>query len=802
MKKLLLVLLATVLIFGAAFVKNADADSIMLHSSAAEEDIWASGMCGDNVRWEIDNSHVLTFSGSGDMYDYEQFASPWHGLGVVGVVFGSDVTSLSSYAFSGCGMLEWVEFAENGNLRKIGDNAFSGVCLENFEIPASVEEIGESAFSNCHQMTEITFAENSKIRIIGDSAFNYNTAFESINIPASVTYIGDSAFKNCQSLETVVFEENGSLKKLGNSAFEECRLLESINLPLALEYLGESAFDSCVVLKEISLGSNIEKIEASTFYYCFELQNVNVPEDSKITRIDDNAFYGCGELTDFSMPAGVTFIGKGAFEGCILLNFDLPEGLEYAGDGAFERTGLTEINIPETVTYFGSMFCPNVKKYTVEPDNQYYSSDEAGALFNKDKTVFIAYPSSAEAKEYGIPEGVKTIAEGAFFLNLNLEKVTIPAGVKEIGESAFAIALSLKELVIPEGVETIGDTAFHASIKLEKLVLPSSLKEIGSSSFLETGGLKEVIIYSKELEISDDYLGLIVVAYVDEDGTAISFGEVLCDYYYYVYTGHDENIVEKYGSLEKFSEILNNSESENYVVSETCTVYCYKDAAIENYLKENNVKYKYLCEHIEEVMPAVDPTCTQTGLTEGIKCSVCGDVLTAQETVEELGHSMGEFVETSAPDCTRKGEKRSDCSECDYFETEEIPANGHTEEIIPAVAPTCTSTGLTEGVKCSLCGDTLVEQTVIGKGEHKIVIENASEPDVGVPGYTGDKVCDICGELIEAGEEIPAIEEDTEPECDHMCHKEGFFSFIWKIINFFGKLFNTNPVCECGAAHY
>ena len=31
--------------------------------------------------------------------------------------------------------------------------------------------------------------------------------------------------------------------------------------------------------------------------------------------------------------------------------------------------------------------------------------------------------------------------------------------------------------------------------------------------------------------------------------------------------------------------------------------------------------------HVEEVMPAVELTCTKTGLTEGKRCSECGEVL-------------------------------------------------------------------------------------------------------------------------------------------------------------------------------
>ncbi len=45
-------------------------------------------------------------------------------------------------------------------------------------------------------------------------------------------------------------------------------------------------------------------------------------------------------------------------------------------------------------------------------------------------------------------------------------------------------------------------------------------------------------------------------------------------------------------------------------------------------------------------------------------------------------------------------------------------------------------------------------------------------------------------------------DEPTDDTCDHMCHKTGFVGFIWKIVQFFWKLFRMNPVCECGVAHY
>ena len=70
-------------------------------------------------------------------------------------------------------------------------------------------------------------------------------------------------------------------------------------------------------------------------------------------------------------------------------------------------------------------------------------------------------------------------------------------------------------------------------------------------------------------------------------------------------------------------------------------------------------------------------------------------------------HVFGEWIITTEPTCTEKGEETRSC-ECGETETREIAALGHTEEVIPAVEPTCTEDGLTEGKMCSVCGEILV----------------------------------------------------------------------------------------------
>lgn len=109
--------------------------------------------------------------------------------------------------------------------------------------------------------------------------------------------------------------------------------------------------------------------------------------------------------------------------------------------------------------------------------------------------------------------------------------------------------------------------------------------------------------------------------------------------------------------------------------------------------------------HKEETVVGKAPTCTETGLTDGKKCSVCGVTTVEQNEIPANGHKDddGDYV------CDTCGENL--CTD-------------HNEEIVTGKDATCTETGLTEGKKCSICGSVIIAQEVI-----PVLGHNASEDD-------------------------------------------------------------------------
>ena len=164
--------------------------------------------------------------------------------------------------------------------------------------------------------------------------------------------------------------------------------------------------------------------------------------------------------------------------------------------------------------------------------------------------------------------------------------------------------------------------------------------------------------------------------------------------------------------------------------------------------------------HTLAVDPGKPPTCTETGLTDGTHCTVCGKDIQPQATIPAMGHTEEPIGAATAPTCTAAGlTAGSRCSICGLVLTPQqpVPPLGHTESIREAVAATCTEPGLTSGTYCSVCHTVIKAQETIPALGHTESIREAVAATCTEPGLTSGTYCSVCHTVIKAQETIPAL---------------------------------------------
>ena len=357
-------------------------------------------------------------------------------------------------------------------LEKCEDNG------ESIEVPEGIKTIAAGAFQNRSRFKRISLPES--LELIEYEAFRSCMNLREIDIPENTIRIGNSAFRDCVNLRTLNIK-NG-LIKIGDRAFENCSSLENIKLPAELTEIYASVFNGCKSLKSIKLPSMLTVIGENAFGDCVLLEEITLPET--VIKIDDFIFSGCTNLKKVVFPEGLKKIGKAAFKNCV---------------------SLTTINIPASVIYLSTdLFrgCNGLKSITVNPKNRYYKSEpnkrdgNDHVLFNKNKSVIIAYPASSREVQYDIPDSVTTISDWTFSECNKLNRISIPDSVNEIGEGAFCNCKLLDELIVPDSVERIDDCAFRGCESLERILIPSSVIDLGWGLFDDCS--KDLVVYCDE----------------------------------------------------------------------------------------------------------------------------------------------------------------------------------------------------------------------------------------------------------------------------------------------------------------
>ncbi len=357
----------------------------------------ASGVCGDNLTWVLDDSGTLVISGNGDMYNSEAVQgkngyvskAPWiseidyittlkieNGVTSIGdnsfikmtnltnVYLPETLTNIGVRAFLGCNKIKEISLPQN--VVNIEANAFSDCTnLTDINLPNGIINIGKGAFSRCNNLTNMILPQS--VETIGESIFEGCNNLVNVYINAKITEIPEYSFYKCSNLKTITIPT--SIKKVNAHAFEDCALLESIDL---YDYVTicDSAFLRCKNLFSISKEQDIIIVpDGAKIFENARKLSTNITIADGVVEIEDNTFFKCSNLKTITFPSTLKTIGVCAFEETGLTSVELPDGLESILAGAFSSCpNLQKVEIPDSVI--------SIKKNR----NGIYPRDGAGAI--------------------------------------------------------------------------------------------------------------------------------------------------------------------------------------------------------------------------------------------------------------------------------------------------------------------------------------------------------------------------------------------------------------------------------------
>ena len=508
---------------------------------------------------------------------------------------------------------------------------------------------------------------------IGDSAFRSCSALTDIDIPSGVTSISAYAFCECYALTDIVLPSG--VTSIGDSAFYRCYNLRGVSIPKSEESIGENA----------SIGD-------CAFLGCTSLRSINIPECVEI--IGEKAFCNCSSLRSITLPENVRSIGKQAFDGCTAMKYVLfrgdyseigsyafpyyNEGFtiyclegtlvdEWAGQNGYECAYIEamEENKPVFVDLPGNMKLALGKSFTVTP-----------AIFPSD--VGTIKWESSDPRIVSVENGVLTaLAEGEAVITATCNGVSAAMTV-----TAY-VPIESFELSATELWLIVGESAQLRTIHIQPENVTGSFYWVSQRHpevAVDDSGMitAQAAVDATVLVTSDSNVQRSCEVHVRKPVTAIALDKVT----YHLNLGADAQItanVSTDGDEQIYvNHFVSFTSSDEAVVTVDAAGNMHPvsiGTATITVASANNVQatctVEVSCTHTEATDAAVPATCTASGLTEGKHCSVCGEILVAQQTV---------------------------------------PATGHTPVSDPAVPATHVTTGLTEGSHCNVCNAVLVEQ--------------------------------------------------------------------------------------------
>lgn len=636
---------------GAAALPSGTLTKLFSFSASAEV---ASGTCGDNITWTLDDNGKLTISGTGFLFGNHIFEN---NPSIKTLVIEYGITGVSTGEFMGCSNLEEISVADS--VTRIGNNTFTGskwldeqrkkdpfviindilvdaaTCKGEVTIPQRVRVIGEDSFYKA-PIWKVNIPES--VEIIDFGAFERCMQLTSINIPDSVHTIGSSAFMDCNLWSVQIGK---GVKTIDSEAFYGNKNLSEITIPDNVETVGFQAFRNCKNLMSVNIGSGVKTLSPDCFLDCEKLEEINLSKDNPYYTYVNDVIYN-KDMTELALTQNTKYWYIS--EGVIRIQKGMSnESVEY-------------VYLPDTVKEideFGFSGCAQLKSISLP------STLERIGLCGLDGCTSI--------EEIVIPDNVTFTDQCVMSTCYNLKKIDLSCNplYTLMSSDSFSYNYSLETIEIPQNIKTIGGDSFYCCSSLKSVTLHEGLKEIEWNAFLNCEKLKSVKIPKSVTHIYDQAFG-------------------------YNNSWKEDEATYKMECIPDF------------------TIYCYKGTEGERYAKDNGFKYVLLeeCKHDYSV-EKVPATCLKFGY-DLHTCKKCGEKFKDNFT-DLLGHDWSDWKQTEKPSCTKLGSDSRTCKHCGLTISRSVSKAQHSwSDWKVTEKPTASKFGLKER-SCTVCGKTTTE---------------------------------------------------------------------------------------------
>ena len=558
--------------------------------------------------------------------------------------------------------------------------------------------------------------------------YTNRAAIESLVIENSVTSIGKYAFYGCENLSTVTIPD--SLTSIGVRAFSNCANLTMIRIPDSVTDIGNNAFENCNANLTIKAGpDSVAKAYAENNNIQFILFMSGTCGENLTWTLDAQdgcvRISGLGDMTNYTsdnkapwLSSGITIrtvivnkgvksIGDNAFDSYLnskskITSVQLPEGLERIGKNAFRYCDLTSLTIPESVVSIGD--------YAFISNDRITSITIPNSITTIGKYAFSYIDSLISIK---LSENINRIESGTFTHCYSLTEIVIPDCVTYIGPYAFSGCTSLTKINIPKDVTSISQGMFEGCTSLTTFVVPDNINSIGYNAFNGCSSMSTITIPESVTSIYDN-------AFDDcpdsmrIKGKAGSAAETFANNHNFQFVAIQAGTCGetlKWVLDEGVLTITGSGLMEDYASNSKLAPW---------YEYRSSIRTVIMQEGVANIGSSAFLNCSNiTKVTiPGSICRIGEDAFCSCNKLESITipESVTEIEDYAFRNCWKLTIVSSwNATARTYAIDNDFPwqHDQHKPISIPAIAASCTKTGLTEGSNCKECEAIITAQTEI-----------------------------------------------------------------------------------------